>query len=707
MNKETTLKWLNLFHGVTGFQPGTQSKSIVEIRVLQSGKTFSGYFKDVDKILETIAQFDGKGGMIYAPINSINEACYSREQHEKMVQNPKQTTNDKDIIHRDFILIDIDPKRPAGVNATDKEKQGAIELGRKIYSFLVDQNGFEKPIVADSGNGVHLYFRVDIPNGDEEKNLCKNFLNELGILFSNEVADVDCSVFNAARISKIIGTVSNKGTSTEERPMRESCFLYVPDEVRITDVSFIKKIADMIPKVERPSAANNYSSEKFDLDKFVSDHGIEVTKRINTGDGVRYVLKECPFDPNHKDAAVFVYNTGAMGFHCFHNSCAHHDFRDFRLHFDPNAYSRETREAVRNWDRFKKPSIPYQEESTELGKKWQQMSEIKYIDTSSLPCIPTGFNGLDKRLQGLILGEVTVLSGTNASGKSSWINNLLANAVQSGYKAAVWSGELQPFRFQSWLLQVLAGKSRVVKKSGFDEVYFVPNQIAKKINAWLDNKLWLYNNAYGNNWEQLHKDIMEIVNEKGVKLVVLDNLTALNLNAGEGDLFRQQSKFITDLVRYTKQANIHVVLVCHPRKEVSFLRKESISGTSNITDLADNVFIIHRVNNDFEKRATEFLGARLVGEIMDEKHFDNVLEVCKNRSGGVIDQIVGLYFEPETRRMKNEKSDYIIYGWDEKPVQQDLELQAQSTANDTPSEPIQNSFDEDLEPLTDNQWWHN
>jgi predicted P-loop ATPase len=45
-----------------------------------------------------------------------------------------------------------------------------------------------------------------------------------------------------------------------------------------------------------------------------------------TETGIKYVLRECPFNPEHKDAAVFEYPSGPV-FSCFHDSCADNDWR--------------------------------------------------------------------------------------------------------------------------------------------------------------------------------------------------------------------------------------------------------------------------------------------------------------------------------------------------------------------------------------------
>jgi hypothetical protein len=160
--------------------------------------------------------------------------------------------------------------------------------------------------------------------------------------------------------------------------------------------------------------------------------------------------------------------------------------------------------------------------------------------------------------------------------------------------------------------------------------------------------------------------VKDVVENEGVHLVVLDNLAALNIDGYDGEKYSKQTKFILDLKDYAKQKNIHVVLVCHPRKENYFLRKESISGTADLTNIADNLFLIHRVGNDFEKRAGEFFG---VDKVQPYLEFSNVIEVAKNRQMGVVDYLVGMYFEPESRRLKNTVAEHLVFDWQKEPTQ--------------------------------------
>ena len=152
-----------------------------------------------------------------------------------------------------------------------------------------------------------------------------------------------------------------------------------------------------------------------------------------------------------------------------------------------------------------------------------------------------------------------------------------------------------------------------------------------------------------------------------MNLIVIDNLMALDLEgpSSDNDL---QTVLIKDLKKMARAEGVHIMLVCHPRKEQSFqlLRKESIAGTANITNLCDNLLITHRVGRDFEKRAKDFWGEAAVQRLLV---CDMVLEVAKNRSHGVVDHVIGLYYEKETRRIKNDPAEFVIYGWRETPTQ--------------------------------------
>lgn len=675
MNEITIRQWYDTFKS---------GEELVEVRIVDNAykRTYSGYFTDVNTLLNEIRKYGNCN--IYFTLNAINPACYDREQHDRIVTKPKSTTSDNDIVGRDWILIDIDTKKPSDTNSTDEEKEMAKEVVNNVFKFLRDE-GFEKPVVCDSGNGFHLLYKIAMKNSNENTTICKEFLQVLDMLFSNPNVEIDCTTHNASRVCKLYGTFSRKGSNTKKRPQRESKILRIPDEIKITPNEYFAKVAAMLPKPEQPSKSNYYSNEKFDLEAFLNKHHIAVRNIVRTSSFTKYILDECPFNSSHRapDSAIFEMSNGGLGFKCLHSSCSQYTWKDFRLKFDPDAYDHKEYQRHEHKMQYysqqkKEPFVPKKEDSTK-GKKWLAMTDVQYVDMSKLVAIPTGYKELDKKIIGLLMGDVTVLSGLSGSGKTSWIDCVVLNAVQRGYKVGIWSGELQDFRFQSWIDQISAGKNYVCKKEGYENYYYAPKNIANQINKWLEGKLFLYNNNYGSKWQQLFADIKTLVENEGTQLIVLDNLMALQIDSYDGDKYTQQTRFINDLKEYAKAKNIHVILVCHPRKEGGFLRKESISGTADLTNLADSVIIIHRIGKDFEQRAGEFFGK---DKVLPYLKYNSVIEVCKNRSMGVIDLLVGMYYEVESRRLKNEISENIVYGWQEQPAQLTFEPTPESDVSD-------------------------
>ncbi|WP_299230229.1 AAA family ATPase [uncultured Bacteroides sp.] len=669
--EETTIRqWYDIFK---------DNNELVEIRIMNPSdkRVYSGYFTDIETLLNEVKKFDHCN--IYFTLNVIDDACYSREQHNKIVLKPKSTTSDTEIIARKWCLIDIDIDKPSDTNSTDGEKELAKEVVNNIYKFLRDE-GFEQPVVCDSANGYHLLLKQAMLSNLENTDIMKKFLQVLDMYFSTDKIKIDCSTFNPSRICKLYGTYSRKGANTTERPQRCSSILKVPSDVKATPNEYFYKVASYLPQPIIKDRSNNYGASTFDLDEFFNIHNIAISNKIETNNYTKYVLAQCPFNSSHSapDSAVFRMKDGSYGFKCLHNSCSQFTFKDFRLHYEPDAYSKkeygEYQFKQRYYNGNAKPAFVPQNEDDTKGKKWLKMSDIRYIDISKLIALPTGYVEFDKKVMGLLLGEVTVLSGLSGAGKSSWLDCVMLNIVQRGYKCACWSGELQDFRFQSWINQIAAGKNYVKKKEGYDNFYYAPKNVCDKINSWLDDKIFLYNNEYGNKFAQIFDDVKKCVEENGVQLVILDNLMALNLDTYDGDKYSQQTKFIYDLKDYAKKSNIHILLVCHPRKENAntLLRKESISGTADLTNMCDNLIILHRVGNDFQKRATEFWGAEKVAEYMK---YSTVIELCKNRSFGIVDQVFGMYYEMESRRLKNTMDEHIVYSWQEQGVQQKLDMQ--------------------------------
>ena len=630
---------------------------VIEVRAM-NGYTYSGYFRDRDKLISELARHDDKTW--YFVMNDIDEGCYSREQNERILSKKGlKTTGDKEITGIKWILIDADPERTTGVSSTDEEKEKAKQTIKRVYKYLRGE-GFSDPVVCDSGNGYHLLYSVDMAVEDAE--CTKKFLQAIDMLFSDADVKIDTSVFNPSRITKVYGTIARKGANTAERPHRASGFVYIPEEILPNSIHLLKKIIGVIPEPPKPVYRNDHI-ETFDIDKFISDNGIAVSRETTSGGVRKIVLEECPFDSSHKspDSAIFVMPNGAIAFKCFHNSCADKRWSDVRQLFDPNCYERRKEQNRTYQLPPKKIETPVKEESGEKEEKphFLRMQDIEIIDRSKIVSIKTGIDALDKKLIGMNKGELSIWSGGNGSGKSTFLSQLALESISRGFNVAMFSGELTSNRAKSWLQLQAAGRAHT-RLSDNGVSYYVPKEKADAIDEWAADKLWIYNNQYGIKVNSVIEDFEKHMEQHHTDVVIIDNLMSLDLSEIRGEKYDRQTTLVLTLSEFAKKYDVHIHFVCHPRKPVGFLRKSDISGTADLTNAADNVFMMHRVNQDFLRLGGEFLGQ---SEIKKYEDFTNVIEIMKNRDLGVSDEFVGVYYEPESKRMLNYKQEYKRFGW--------------------------------------------
>ena len=286
-------------------------------------------------------------------------SCYSRKQHDHFIENVTPTTKDNEITALNWLLIDLDPKRISGVSSSDAELTLAKEKSNTIRSFM-SERGFKEPIRAMSGNGIHLVYRFNVKNTEENVAVFENALKVLSDKFSDDSVEVDTTVFNPARICKLWGTIAQKGATTPERPHRKA---YIepstPFSIPVNDFTLLRALAAEIdenkPSETAYSTTKENTKEKFDLQQFISEHNIPVKSIERAANGsVKYILEHCLFDESHKgkDAAIFQKSDGSLGYKCFHNSCSGKHWKDVRLLFEPDAYDKKSDKSKKRKNRL-------------------------------------------------------------------------------------------------------------------------------------------------------------------------------------------------------------------------------------------------------------------------------------------------------------------------------------------------------------------
>jgi hypothetical protein len=312
----------------------------VEVRAVGKFGIASGYFNNYEKLSRAVRSLDAGGECagIYVTLNPVNPDLLARRANriEKRLGKKDATTGDADIISRQWLPVDIDPKRPSGVSSSDQEHTAALEKAARIAAYL-SELGWPCPVYADSGNGAHLLYRIDLPNDQASRDLIKQCLESLDTLFSDSGCQVDTAVYNAARIWKLYGTVARKGDNIESRPHRRAEILKVPESVELVSADNLTHLAGMFKKdAPRQTSRDRSRGTAIVLGDWFLSHGISYEQKPYA-DGNLFILDQCPFSSAHKDGAYAIqFSNGAIFAGCHHTTCGGGEQRwaELRERFD-------------------------------------------------------------------------------------------------------------------------------------------------------------------------------------------------------------------------------------------------------------------------------------------------------------------------------------------------------------------------------------
>ncbi|MCO7126061.1 hypothetical protein NIE88_09760 [Sporolactobacillus shoreicorticis] len=299
--------------------------------------TVSGYFSRLEDLAESSLRFEHGAPGVYFTLNPVKKALLARAENRTMLRMPNLTA-DSDIESRRWLPLDFDPVRPSGISSTDKEHEAALTLAQEVKGHL-SACGFPEPVSADSGNGAHLLYRIQLPNDDASRQLIKRVLEVIADRFSTKTVHIDKTVYNAARIWKLYGTLARKGDNTKERSYRHSKILAVPTSIDVVPESTLRRITGSIPEATSVSNSLRKSAKRHvKVDEWLAQHEIEVAKTKSQPDGSTiYVLKSCPWNPEHSDKTAYViqFSNGAIAAGCQHASCADANWKSLREKYKP------------------------------------------------------------------------------------------------------------------------------------------------------------------------------------------------------------------------------------------------------------------------------------------------------------------------------------------------------------------------------------
>ena len=279
----------------------------------------------------------------------------------------------------------------------------------------------------------------------------------------------------------------------------------------------------------------------------------------------------------------------------------------------------------------------------------KRLATVEAVNLRDLPKIRTGIRPLDRVCGGLLRGHVVLLSGKRGEGKSTFMSQLVAEAIEQDNAVFVYSGELPNYHFKNWLDLQIAGANHIctTRNEYNDEEYYLTEGCVKKINAWYYDKAFIFDNSAvsDDEYEGLIKVMVDAICRYDIKLVCIDNLMTAMDGDPNTDIYRQQSTFVKKLEKLAQQYDVAIILVAHPKKSNVAFDNDTVSGSSDITNPVSFVFNYQRAD--------------------DGDECDSYLMVTKNRMNGKLmagDKAIPLYYSEKSKRISADPNDVKEYG---------------------------------------------
>lgn len=289
-------------------------------------------------------------------------------------------------------------------------------------------------------------------------------------------------------------------------------------------------------------------------------------------------------------------------------------------------------------------------------KSVKDLADIEPVNISALPKIKTGLPMLDKTIGGFAMGQVILLTGRRGEGKSTFMSQLVAEALEQDKNIFAYSGELPNYHFQRWLDLQLAGAEYLDEsKDEYDNfVYDIQKVALDRIHQWYRGRAYIYDNAFvpeNNEYISLLDTIELVIRQYNVEFICIDNLmTAMSSTDSKENFYQAQSDFVGRLKNIAQRFNVVVLLVAHPRKSTGELGNDDVSGSSDITNRVDIVLSYERADKQDSRKS--------------------FLSITKNRLTGKLktgDNKIELFFSDKTKRIADLKSTQRHYGWEKLP----------------------------------------
>jgi twinkle protein len=220
---------------------------------------------------------------------------------------------------------------------------------------------------------------------------------------------------------------------------------------------------------------------------------------------------------------------------------------------------------------------------------WLKDTIEMFYPTGTTPRSPTMLWEKAKGKMAFRPGEVTLWAGINGHGKSMFNSQVMLDLCYQAERVMIASFEMKPARTMHRMTRQVWGAREPTEEE------------IRVFHQWTDGRLWMYDHVGAIEWRKLLAVLRYCVKEFGITHFVIDSL--MKCVKGDDD-YNGQKDFVGELCAFAMHHQVHVHLVHHVRKGESENKspgKMDIKGAGAITDQVDNVAIVWKNKDAFEK----------------------------------------------------------------------------------------------------------
>ena len=178
----------------------------------------------------------------------------------------------------------------------------------------------------------------------------------------------------------------------------------------------------------------------------------------------------------------------------------------------------------------------------------------------------------------------------------------------------------------------------------------------RAVGAWLRTRCWFFNLIGSAKLDRLLEVFTYASKRYGVRHFVIDSLMMIDVPVDGPGALSAQKIAVQKLTDFAKRHGAHMHLVAHPRKgrdDGGIPGKMDVAGSADITNAADNVFVVWRNKKD-EAAVNQDDPAAVEAWQKKMAEPDAKLILSKSRHGDVQDYTLALWWDKESMQYRTQ-----------------------------------------------------